>query len=254
MKVAFIASLLLVATIAMSSHGHEPNELCTELKHFDFFGLNDIKPSWSESDLDALFKQAKETRSPEKTNFLIPPLVRQIAEYDPKCSKRQDIERFSKLTSLYLLIRGYETTAFSHLPIEKQIDFVRTDYYQQVDNDKLLFYMLAGFDDGPLEGEITTEFPTEKLKNTAKTEFGHISFAQTEEKLFVAAFDANNKLLWSRILKGAVPAGYLSRIGIGSVDVKAYEAAIVIEVFVEGERLRIYVRPNGRFIFYTHSW
>lgn len=255
MKKAFFASLLLAAAFAMSMSGQESDERCTDLKHLEFFGLKDISPpSWTETELEALIKQEKKTKSLEKTNFLIPLLVLQIAEYDPKCSKRQDTERFRKLTLLYSSIRGYETAAFSNLTIEKQIDFVRTDFYRQVDNDKLVVYMLSGFDDGPLEGETTQEFPMENLKHAAKTEFGQIRFAQAEERVFVAAFDADNKLLWSRILKGTVPERYLNAISAKPVEVKSYDAAIVIGVFADGEKLNLYVRPNGRFMFYTHSW
>jgi len=114
--------------------------------------------------------------------------------------------------------------------------------------------MLGGFDDGPLKGKATGSMPKTNNAITLKVKFGEMRIAASANRLYVGAFDRKGRTRCVRILTGAHDDRFLKRFEPTKIGLSEYEAGTVLRLFVDGERLTLYVRPNGRFGFYSHSW
>jgi hypothetical protein len=249
------ATVIALIFIAVSSTlGQGNNADCFEVKHLDFFGLDKVAHVWPDDEIDELLNL--EDKQPEhRTSFLIPMIVKQLAEYHPCIKKRTDFERYNKLIALYLKIRRGEPSALRSMSFfDSQLDMIRNDFYKQVNDDELLLEMIYSMDDGPLTGEDAKVFPKNGKASVAVTRFGNIKLSQGNERIYVGAFDKNNQPMWIRILKGTMPERYLKNLHQGKIELNEFEIASIITIFADGESLKIYVRPNGRFMFYTHSW
>lgn len=243
--------LIVVLGIWFCSNGQAVLKPCPPQRHFEFFSLVGKRVRWPDSELAGLL--GSEYAKPyEKTNFLIPPLVLQINEFDPKCQTADDVARLEKLLAIYLQIRSIPSGRISQLSIGDRVEFVRRDFDQQVSDDTLLPKMIATFDDGPLYGKDLAKSPKGKGVD-APTNFGKMSFFRLGDGIAVAAFTRKNTLLWAKRLTGTVPERYLQKFS-EPIEVTSSETATVVSLFVDGEKLCLYTRPDGRFIFYSHSW
>lgn len=251
-KVPKLLVLLVFALVAHTVFAGQSSNDCIEIKHLDIFGLAGQQVTWADSELRGL-QSLDNLRTPENTSFLIPILVLQIADFHPACGKSNDLDRLRKLISIYLTIRNYPADKLDALSIEDIVDFVRRDFYRQIEDDSMLPYMSWTMDDGPLYGVSVKKLPLATKIEEGVTTFGKVKFIQAASKVYAAAFDLKGKLLWVRILTGVNPSRYLKRIN-GPIEVKKFEAATIVSAFVDGERLTLFTRPNGKFIFYNHSW
>lgn len=249
----YLNAIVLSCIFFGSSLGQAGQETCTEIKHLDFFGLRNIEFSWPMSEIDGLLI-SEHTKPLERTNFLIPMIVKQLADYRSVCSPSIDDARFEKLVFLYLQSRNYAPAKMSSHPIDEQLEFIVKDFYAQVEDDKLLPYMLSGFDDGPLKGELARTMPERAQIIKVKAKFGDLQIAAYKDRIYVGAFDMKGKRLWVRILRGTHSSRYLKRFDSSKISVSEYDAATVLTLITDGEKLTLFTRPNGRFVFYSHSW
>ena len=250
----FLPFVLIHCFFAATAIGQTTTDNCFEAKYLDLFGLASKDVHWSDSDINGLLTQVR--NEPSNHKFLIPAIVKQLADYHP-CRKKLEYnqERFLNLVGLYVGIRGEPIKfVWEYSFIDNHIEAIRKDFYDQVLNDKMLPSLIYTMDDGPLQGEIVSKFPTSKPISSAATPFGEIQFIAQASRLYAVAVNKSGKTLWARILKGTNPNRYLTRISPGPIAVDKYEAVVVVSPFVDGERLSMYVRPNGSFVFYTHSW
>lgn len=245
-----LSLVLAVGTVSAQS----PNKDCFEVKYLDLFGLDSKELHWPDGEIDGLLDFVGNKQSNQ--NFLLPAIVKQLADYHP-CRKKLEYhqERFLKLVSLYVGIRG-ESLEFvrTYSFITQQIEAIRKDFYDQVLSDNMLPSLIYTMDDGPLQGETVKVLPKSKTTNRAATPFGEIRFIVRANRLYAVAVNKSGKTLWTRILKGTNPDRYLSSISPEPIAVGTFEAVVVVSPFVDGERLSMYLRPNGSLVYYTHSW
>src|SRR5690606_5245037 len=139
---------ILFLAINLTIFGQESKD-CYEIKYLDFFGLDKMEIiKWPESELDVLSKMdfAKDKGKSEiKTNFIIPMIVYQLAEYHPNCKQNIDTNYFNKSSEIYLKIREIDSTDLLQKSIADKIDFVQSDFYSQVENVEYLPKMTATF-------------------------------------------------------------------------------------------------------------
>lgn len=257
MKIRFLqfSSVLLFLVFAVDAvSAQSVKKDCFEVKYLDLFGLDSKELYWPDSEIDGLLGLVGNKQSNQ--NFLLPAIVKQLADYHP-CHKKleYDRERFLDLVRLYVGIRG-ESIEFvwAYSFIDKHIEAIRKDFYDQVLSDKMLPSLIYTMDDGPLQGELVKLVPNSKPISSAATPFGEIQFIAQADRLYAVAVNKSGKNLWARILKGTNPNRYLTRISPGPIAVDKYEAVIVVSPLVDGERLSMYFRPNGSLVYYTHSW
>lgn len=229
-------------------------ENCFEVKYLDFFGLDkvgDIK--WSDEDINELLKMDYEEKFME-TRFYIPILVHFLKDFHPDCNKSIDLERFNKLVSLYFKVTLENTSLIENKTIGEKLNFIRDDFYRLVKIEKLLPLMKFTFDDGPFYGEIPKSIPKKKPLETVFTDFGKLSIIESNQKTFLIATDKEDKTIWSRIMTGTDPDRYLKSIRFDKEPIEKTSLATIIHFYSEGERLNLYLKPDGKFMYYYHSW
>ena len=109
-------------------------------------------------------------------------------------------------------------------------------------------------DDGPLFGEIPKRVPKSKPSETITVDFGRISIIKSNDQIFLVATNEQGKKIWARILKGANPDRYLTNLKYDSENTEKTSLATVYYFYSEGERLSLFLKPNGEFMYYFHSW
>ncbi len=256
-KRKFVFLTLSCLCLLFASHsilGQNKDRGCFEFKHLDFFGLDGREINWPKSVIDQLLESEDNTPA-YRTSFLVPMIVKQLSVFHSCTKKDIDVNRFKKLVNLYLKFRhGKPQSITPSLPIDEVLALIRKDFDDQINDDELLQQMIYSMDDGPLAGEISRSFPTNGKPFVIRTQFGTLKLSQVNERLYAGAFDKNEKSLWSRILKGTVPEHYLKNFDTHKIELKEFEAAGILSLSADGERLKIYFRPDGRFMFYTYSW
>lgn len=196
---------ILFLAINLTLFGQDAQD-CYEIKYLDFFGLDKMEIiKWPESELEGLSKMdfAKDRGKSEiKTNFIIPMIVYQLAEYHPNCNQNIDTNYFNKISEIYLKIREIDSTEFLKKSIAEKIDFLRADFYSQVENVDYLPKMTATFDDGPFYGVDYTEKSELKPIKTQETEFGTLVVSKADDKTILASKDKNGNTIWQKSITG----------------------------------------------------
>lgn len=230
---------------------------CFEIKYLDFFGVENLDTiKWPPSELDQLLKTdfAKDVEEKKrKTNFLIPFIVLQIKDYHPSCSYNSDTTTFEKLKELYFKIRQQDVSAINIKPISTQLEIIRQDFYSQVQNDSLLPFMGYTLDDGPFYGQLSKYIPDYKKGKSYKTDFGTLYITKHAEKIFLTVVSNQNKHLWTRVITGNGDR-YLSEISFSVRDILKTSLGYQLRMFSEGEALNLFLKSNGDFRYYFHSW
>ncbi|WP_177764423.1 hypothetical protein [Flavobacterium sp. I3-2] len=211
---------------------------------------------WSESELDGLSKMdfANDRGQSEiKTNFIIPIIVYQLKEYHPNCKKNIDSTYFNKISEIYLKIREIDSTEFPQKSIAEKIDFLRADFYSQVENLEYLPKMTTTFDDGPFYGVDFTENSALKLIKTQETKFGTLVVSKANDKTILTSKDKNGNIIWQKSITGLSDRN-LTELHFTENPIEYNSVATVAHMYSEGERFTLYLKSDGSFMYYFHSW
>lgn len=250
----FIFSILLIFTFAIHIFSQNAAKDCFEIKHLDFFGLDQVeKIDWSEKEIDELLKTNFFEKFNE-TRFLIPILVRYLKDFHPACNKSIDETRFNNLVAIYFKVRLKDISTIQNKSPEEKLNYIRSDFYTLVQDKDALPRMVFTFDDGPLYGEIPKEIPKIKPSESISTDFGNLSILESNKHIFLVAADNKGKIIWSRIMKGANLDRYLQNLKFDKTPIHKTSLATIVNFYSEGERLSLYLKPNGEFMYYYHSW
>lgn len=230
---------------------------CFEIKYLDFFGIDNLDTiKWPATELDQLLKTdfAKdEKENNRKTNFLIPFIILQLKDYYPSCSKSIDTSTFRKLTELYSKIRQQDFSIHNSKAISTQLEIIRKDFYSQVENDTLLPFMGYTLDDGPFYGQLPKYIPDYKKGQAYKTEFGTLYITKHSGKVFLTVLNNQGGHQWTRLITGN-DNQLLTEISFSEKDVLKTSLGYQLRMFSEGEALKLYLKSNGDFRYYFHSW
>lgn len=249
-----IFNTFLILTFTTQIFSQDVAKECFEIKYLDVFRFHKgDSASWSEKEINELL-EINYAEKFEETRFLIPFLVHYLKDFHPNCSKSIDEIRFNNLVDLYFKIRLKDVSAIQKKPIEETLNYIRDDFYDLVKDDKSLHQMLFMFDDGPLFGETTKILPKTKPLQLIETDFGKLSILKSNKKIFLVATDKKDKIIWSRIMKGANPDRYLRDLKFDKISLKKTSLTNIYNFYSEGERLFLYLKPNGEFVYYYHSW
>lgn len=247
---------ILFLAINLTIFGQESKD-CYEIKYLDFFGLDKMEIiKWPESELDGLSNMdfAKDRGKSEiKTNFIIPMIVYQLAEYHPNCNQNIDTNYFNKISEIYLKIREIDSTEFLQKSIAEKIDFLRADFYSQVENVEYLPKMTSTFDDGPFYGVDYTEKSELKPIKTQETEFGTLVVSKANDKTILTSKDKNGNTIWQKSITGLSDRN-LSELHFTENPMEYNSVATVAHMYSEGERFTLYLKSDGSFMYYFHSW
>jgi len=248
--------IILFIAINLTLFGQESKD-CYEIKYLDFFGLDEMEIiKWPESELGELSKidYAKDRDKSEiKTNFIIPIIVYQLKEYHPNCSEEIDTSYFNKISEIYLKIRGIDSTKFLKKSIAEKIDFLRADFYSQVENVDYLPKMTTTFDDGPFYGVDYKEESELKSIKTQVTEFGTLDVSKDKDKTILTSKDKIGNIIWQKVITGLSERN-LTELHFTENPMEYNSVATVAHMYSEGERFTLYLKSDGSFMYYFHSW
>lgn len=246
--------ILALCFFAVHTTAQNASEDCFEIKYLDFFGLDEIKEiNWSDEEISELLGTDFSEKY-DDTRFLIPFTVRYLKDFHPDCNNAIDMKRFNKLVALYFKVRLKDISPIENKSIEEKLNFIRQDFYNLVQDERLLPRMKYTMDDGPLYGEIPKSMPKSKTSESIITDFGKLSIIESNNQIFLVAADKENKTIWSRIVKGTSPDRYLRNLKFDKEPVEKTSLATIIHFYSEGERLNLYLKLDGKFMYYYHSW
>lgn len=250
--------VILFLTLKLSLFGQNSNfKDCYEIKYLDFFGLDQMEiVKWSQSELDELLKMdfANERRQSEiKTNFMIPMIVYQLKEYHPNCVKNIDSTYFNKISEIYLKIREIDSSEFLKKSITEKIDFICADFYFQVENIDYIPRMIYTLDNGPFFGvDIDEKIKMETVK-VQETKFGMLYISKIDNKTILTCKDKNENVIWQKIIIG-LSNRYLTELHFAENPIEYNSVATIVNMYSEGEAFTLYLKNDGNFICYFHSW
>ncbi|WP_341215827.1 hypothetical protein [uncultured Wocania sp.] len=254
-----IRSLIIIfLTLNLISFGQEPDSKdCYEIKYLDFFGLDQMEIiKWPQSELDGLMKMdfAKDRgQSKIKTNFIIPMIVYQLKEYHPNCYAKIDTTYFNKISDLYLKIRDIDSIKLLNKSIIEKINFIRADFYSQVENVDYLPKMTATFDDGPFYGVDFEQKLELKPIKIQETEFGTLNVSKVKEKIILTGKNKKGAIIWQKAITGLSDRS-LTELHFIENPMEYNSVATVAHMYSEGERFTLYLKNDGSFMYYFHSW
>lgn len=247
---------ILCLVISLTVFGQASND-CYEIKYLDFFGLDNTEIiKWPESQLNGLLKMDfsnDKGQSEIKTNFIIPMIVYQLKEYHPNCNKDIDTSYFDKISEIYLKIRGIDSTDFLKKSISDKIDFLRSDFYAQVENVAYLPKMTATFDDGPFYGVDYNAQSELKPTKTQNTKFGTLVVSKANDKTILTSKDKTGTIIWQKAITGLSDRN-LTELHFAIDPIEYNSVATVVHMYSEGERFTLYLKSDGSFMYYFHSW
>lgn len=245
--------LLFIGCSSFRSNGQSSGDIdCFELKYMDFFELpaqDTLK--FSDSDLNKMLLDPD--RDKAGTNFIIPMIVHQLKFYHPLCNMEHDTSQYQKLTRVYFKIRQMDMNLLNKKTISEQLEFIRKDFYKQVEDPEVFINMIFTFDDGPLYGENYTYLPDSKTDNIVPMDFGKLIVINKTDSSALVAIGEKGEVLWSKIIKGSHEEN-IKDLEITAENTHKTSAAYKIYVMTNGYNLMLYLKPDGRFICYFQHW
>jgi hypothetical protein len=256
MKIQILTILFLILNLTLFGQESDSKD-CYEIKYLDFFGLDEMEIiKWPQSELDGLIKMDFEKdrgQAEIKTNFIIPMIVYQLKEYHPNCNPEIDTVYFNNITEIYIRIRDIDSTKLVNKSIAEKIDFIRTDFYSQVENVDYLPKMTATFDDGPFYGIEFNEQSELKPIKIQETKFGTLSVAKIDDKTILTSKNKNGELIWQKSITGLSDRN-LTELNFIENPMEYNSVATIAHMYSEGERFTLYLKNDGSFMYYFHSW
>ncbi len=257
-KLKLVLLTIIFLIVNFTSFGQQSNiDDCYEVKYLDFFGLeNQEVMKWPESEIKGLMVMDFKKVVPDssvKTSFIIPLIMSQLKEYHPTCKSEVDSSYFNRIIALYFKIRGIEPSGILKKSLFEKIDYIRNDFYKQVENERYLPFMKFTMDDGPFYGtDFTSNIKLEPIA-TQQTEFGLLSISKVNKKPILTSQDKKGKLLWQKVITG-LSDRKLSELHFTDASIANTSIATVVNLISEGERFTLYLRKDGKFMYYYHSW
>jgi len=250
--------ILIIITSAQISIGQNPAvDSCFNVKYLDFFGLDKVETvKWPQSQIDGLLNMDFESQfkdSEIRTNFIVPMIVYQLKDYHPNCIEEIDTTYFNNITDLYLKIRKIDSQNFAGNSIENKINSIRDDFYSQVEDIKHLPEMTMTFDDGPFYGVEDTSTINLKPIEVQETKFGILSVFKIDDKTILRSQDKEGKMIWQKSITGLSNRN-LTELHFSENAMEYNSVATIAKMNSEGERFTLYLKEDGKFMYYFHSW
>ena len=144
-------------------------------------------------------------------------------------------------------------TKLLEVSIEEKIDFIRTDFYKQVEDINYLPKMTMTFDDGPFYGVPFEEPSVLRTIEMKETNFGFLTVSKVDDKMILTSENKNKKIIWQKIITGRSNRK-LTELKFSNKPIEYNSVATVIHMSSEGERFTLYLKKDGSFMYYFHSW
>ncbi len=255
MKYVVLQLLLCINSLFALS---QSNNNCFEIKHLDFFGIESLDSiAWNNQMLNQMlaYDFGKDNKDATlRTSFLIPFAIMQLRKYHPNCRTQMDTSVYNKLVALYFKLRQADSKQLNFLPLHKQLEYIRDDFYTQVYNDSLLPYMNYTLDDGPFYGESLAH----NSIDTADTkqfllDFGVLCITNKNDKSYITVLDRLQKPIFTKAVT-VRNKQYLKNISFNAKAIKNHSLGYTIIMYAYGKRLTLEFKKNGMLRYYYYTW
>lgn len=232
---------------------------CYEVKYLDFFYMDSVKvDSWTKEDLQKMkpFEQFVSANKNIKTSFIVPIIAKQLSNYHPSCNdvEKIDVETFDILEKLYFTVRGLNRDSISFSTFTDRIDFIRDDFYHQVNNEEYLPHMILAMGRAIYYGEDVKSMDNIVLIDNVKTDFGNITIGEKEGKVVITSFDKTGAIMWRKLISSS-EGRFSSKISFKNEPF--YKNSVSTNIFLydegDGADVVLYLKNNGEFMFYEYS-
>jgi hypothetical protein len=106
-------------------------------------------------------------------------------------------------------------------------------------------------DDGPFQGvDVEGRGTSQK---SIEASFGELIISEVEQEGILTALDENGEVIWRKEITG-LDERSLGEITTAIHPVRETSLATIFNLYASGERLTVYVKNDGRFMYYYHSW
>lgn len=242
--------LLTVTTCLLLAQAASSQTTCVQLKNYDFFvGAN--RERWTENEIENLIKAKPKA---DDAGWLVPVILKQLSRYTPACGETEVDRRFTLLLKLYGLVQILPRLDEETVSLYDKLKLIDQDFQAQLKDDKGFDRFIYRLNDPPLTGKPITGPRAKPLASRDEdVVFGKLRFSNTKTGVVVTAFGKRGNVLWSRSLQGANPRQALKEAQLDTLAVEQTDFVVAAHVDVDGEKLSLYVRPNGRFMYYRKS-
>lgn len=246
--------ILFISIVIFSNSAIGQGNDCFEIKYLDYFGLSsDDSVPLDIAQWQKLLDHKIVDEDKKRTLFFIPFIISTIKGFHPLCNRQKDTTAYNVLTKVYSRIRGIDMRSLQNKPIAAQLEFFRDDFYQQVQNDSLLPYMKYTMDDGPFYGK-DTSYTEAKDNQLLLTTFGTLVISKcSKDVTCITVIDQKNRIRWTKkMVKNNDNA--IQNISLGKENIYKTSLGYTIVMSGDGEKLTLYLKDNGDFRFFFHSW
>jgi hypothetical protein len=109
------------------------------------------------------------------------------------------------------------------------------------------------FDDGPFYGiNYDEKFELKPIK-TQETAFGTLIISKVDDKTILTSKDKNGNVIWQKSITGLYDRN-LTGLYFTKNPLEYNSVATVVHMYSEGERFTLYLKKDGSFMHYFHSW
>ena len=245
--------ILMLFSLALHAQKSTSTD-CYPIKYLDFFGLDKMeKVTWADAEFDKLMTAEMRDPIDTKTNFLVPMMAAQLKNSSPQCSSKMDATYFNKLLLLYCRIRELNYDSLQNKPMQTNFDFIRDDFYRQVEDEKYLPHMVYTLDDGPFYGINYEKTDSLETIATQQMDFGKLTISKIGNKIILTNWDKNNRRVWQKAITRE-PNHYLKDLQFKENPISQSSVATVVRMYSQGERFTLYLKNDGKFLYYFHSW
>ncbi|MGH1436460.1 MAG: hypothetical protein ACRBG0_18600 [Lewinella sp.] len=229
---------------------------CYYIKFLDFYGVDSSQEVaiWSNDDISQFSHRLTDSYDVTNPNFLIPVIIAQLPSYHSNCNANIDTSTLDNLTRLYGLLSKTPFSKLLNADKDTQIDNVRNSFYHLVEKDSLVSEMLFTMDDGPFTGEnISDSVILTGPIRTVQLPLGTLSIYEQLNKVILEYKGTSNRVTWRKAITYN-DNEYLSDLFIPDEIITTSSLAIEVNIYLNKEKVSLFIRKTGGFMFYFYSW
>lgn len=230
---------------------------CYPIKYLDFYGIADVNqiPAWSADEITYFKDRTAQRTDSRNPKFLIPVIVGQLPNYHSKCNSIGDTATLDRLTELYALLSNISPETLLKEDKDLQVDLICDHFYQLNEQDSLIADMLFTTDDGPFLGEnLLLDLPITEPTHTINLKSGTLLIYEKNDQVIIEHLRPDNEINWRKILTTYEDQQYLSDLYVPERPLSVSSLATKVDIYLDSEKLSLYIRNNGEFMFYFYSW
>ncbi len=193
----------------------------------------------------------------ESATIYIPMLIKEIeryyADYNLDGSEKSILLEISKIFSKIWSNESFViSNESSEIEVCQKVNLIIDRYHQVSQDDSEFYKMIFTFDDGPFMG-IDTDLELNKIKEISIDDKKLILRGNGSENTLEVK-DKSGQLLWRKIISRSEEYKITNLVFADDPIRVNNELGYKIALYGDGELVQLYLRKNGAFRLFFHSW